>query len=106
MPVAVVPSVASRREAVFAAVEAHNRAHPTAPLPRSAARLLAVMFPTEDVCFASQETLRAEGFGHTLPKVLRALVEAGFVSREAGTSRIPDTYRLQLQLQLRLEVRP
>ena len=41
---------ASRREAVFAAVEAYNRTHPAAPLPRPAARLLAVMFATEDVC--------------------------------------------------------
>ena len=55
---------------------------------------MAVMFATEDVCCVSQETLKAEGFGDTLPKVLRALVEAGFVSRQAGTSRIPDTYRL------------
>jgi hypothetical protein len=35
-----------------------------------------------------------EGFGKTLPGVLRALVEAGFVSRQVGTSRVPDTYRL------------
>ena len=32
----------SRREAVFAAVEAYNRTHPAAPLPRPTARLLAV----------------------------------------------------------------
>jgi hypothetical protein len=102
MPVAVVPPVTSRRDAITAAVEAHNRAHPTARLPRHAAQLLGVMFATEDVCCTSQEALRARGFGHALPRTLRALVEAGFVSREAGTSRIPDTYRLQL----RLEVRP
>ena len=36
----------------------------------------------------------AKGFGKSLTKVLRALVEAGFVSKQAGTSRIPDTYRL------------
>jgi hypothetical protein len=85
---------ASRREAVFAAVEAHNRTHPAAPLPRPAARLLAVMFATEDVCSLSQQALVAEGFGKTLPGVLRALVEAGIVSRQAGASRVPDTYRL------------
>ena len=67
---------ASRRDAVFAAVEAYNRTHPVAPLPRPAARLLAVMFATEDVCSLSQQTLVAEGFGKTLPGVLRALVEA------------------------------
>jgi hypothetical protein len=93
MPVAVMST--SRREVVFAAVEAYNRTHPAAPLPRPAARLLAVMFATEDVCSLSQGMLKAEGFGDTLPKVLRALVEAGFVSRQPGMSRIPDTYRLQ-----------
>jgi hypothetical protein len=87
---------ASRREAIFAAVEAHNRTHPASPLPRPAARLLAVMFDTEDVCCLSQETLKAEGFGKSLSGLLRALVDAGIVSRQAGTSRIPDTYRLRL----------
>ena len=84
----------SRREAIFAAVEAHNRTHSAAPLPRPAARLLAVMFATVDVCCLSQQALVAEGFGKTLPGVLRALVEGGLVSRQAGTSRVPDTYRL------------
>jgi hypothetical protein len=86
----------SRRNAIIATVEAHNLAHPTARLPRPAARLLAVMFDTEDVCCLSQETLRTRGFGKALPRVLHALVEAGFVSRQPGTSRIPDTYRLRL----------
>ena len=85
---------ANRRDAVFAAVETFNRTHPTSSLPRPAARLLAVMFATEDVCCVSQQALVAEGFGKSLPGVLRALVEAGFVARQAGTSRIPDTYRL------------
>jgi hypothetical protein len=85
-----------RRNAIAAAVNAHNLAHPTARLPRPAARLLAVMFDAEDVCCLSQETLRTRGFGKALPKVLHALVEAGFVTRQAGTSRIPDTYRLQM----------
>ena len=82
MHVAVVSPVVSRRDAIIAAVEAHNPAHSAARLLRPAARLLAVMFPTEDVCCVSQETLKAQGFGHTLPKVLRALVEAGFMSRD------------------------
>ena len=79
---------ASRRDAVSAAVEVYNRTHPAAPLPRPAARLLAVMFATGDVCSLSQQALVAEGFGKTLPAVLRALVEAGLVSRQAGTSRV------------------
>ena len=51
--------VASRREAIFAAVEAYNRATPTARLPRSAARLLGVMFAEADVCRLSQQDLMA-----------------------------------------------
>jgi hypothetical protein len=61
-----------------------------------AARLLAVMFDTEDVCCISQEALKAQGFGKALPGVLRALADAGFVSRQVGASRIPDTYRLAI----------
>jgi hypothetical protein len=52
------------------------------------------MFATEDVCRLSQQALAAEGFGKSLPGVLRALVKTGFVSGQAGTSRVPDTYRL------------
>jgi hypothetical protein len=58
----------SRRNAIAAAIEAHNLAHPTARLPRPAARLLAVMFATEDVCCLSQETLRIRGFGNRCPR--------------------------------------
>jgi hypothetical protein len=49
------------------------------------------MFTTEDVCSLSQQALVAEGFGKTLPGVLRALVEAGLVWRQPGRhgSRIP-----------------
>jgi hypothetical protein len=88
--------VASRREAIVAAINDYTRGHPKASLPRPAARLLAVMFATEDVCRLSQEALRAQGFGKSLPKVLRALVEAGLLSKQAGTARIPDEYRLLL----------
>jgi hypothetical protein len=52
------------------------------------------MFTDHDVCCLSQQALAAEGFGKAVPGVLRALVEAGFVSRQGGTSRVPDTYRL------------
>ena len=52
--------------AVFAAVEAYNRAHPKARLPRPAARLLATMFADQDVCCLSQQALMAEGFGNSL----------------------------------------
>ena len=74
----------SRRNAIAAAVEVHNRAHPTARLPRPAARLLAVMFANDDVCHQSLEALVAEGFTrNAVPGVLRALV-AGRLPVEAG----------------------
>ena len=100
MPVAA-SCFASRRDALFMAVETYNRTHRGPPLPRPAARLLAVMFAAEDVCCVSQQELFARGFGETLPKVLRALVEAGFMSKQAGISRVPDTYRLLLPLEAR-----
>jgi hypothetical protein len=89
--------VVDRREAITACVEAYNHAHPQAPLPRPAARLLGVMFSRDDVCQRSLEALEAEGFARkTVPTVLRALVDAGFLSKQEGTSRIPNTYRLHL----------
>ena len=63
---------------------------PNAPLPRNAARLLAVMFPSEDVCQRSLEAIAAEGFSrNSLPATLRRLVEAGFLSRHRGSARCP-----------------
>ena len=94
MPVAT-SCFATRRDAFSIAVETYNRTRRGPPLPRPAARLLAVMFGAEDVCCLSQQELSARGFGKSLPAALRALVEAGFVSKQAGTSRVPDTYRLQ-----------
>jgi hypothetical protein len=99
-----MPRAANRRSAFFTAVEAYNRAHPAAPLPRPAARLLAVMFAETDVCSLSQHALALEGFHRkSLPKALHALVEAGFVSKQAGAATpgrrgtSPDTYRLRLE---------
>jgi hypothetical protein len=85
-----------RREALATAIAACDRAA-VGPLPRNAARLLAVMFPAEDVCQRSLEDLVAEGFGrNTLPVMLRRLEAAGLVSRQRGSACIPDAYRLQL----------
>ena len=73
-------------------------ANPSAPLPRNAARLLAVMFATEDVCQRSLEDIAGEGFDRRgFPRLLRRLVEAGFLS-QAARARLacPDTYRLHL----------
>jgi hypothetical protein len=89
--------VVDRREAIVAAVDAYNDAHPQAPLPRPAARLLGVMFSRDDVCQRSLEALEVEGFARkTVPTVLRALIASGLLSKQEGTSRIPNTYRLRL----------
>jgi hypothetical protein len=91
--------VADRRDAIIDAVEAYNCAHPRALLPRPATRLLGVMFSSDDVCRQSFEALKAEGFGQkTVISALRALVAAGLLSKEAGSGRIPNTYRLHLSL--------
>ena len=92
-----MPTDPCRRDEIAAAVAAHDAANPTARLPRNTTRLLAVMFATEDVCRLSQQALVAEGFGKSLPGVLRALVEAGFVSKaHPGERGLTTTYRLHL----------
>ena len=91
-----MPTDERRRDDIAAAVAAYNSANPSAPLPPNAARLLAVMFPSEDVCQRSQEAIAAEGFSRDrLPAMLRRLVEAGFLSRHR-VAQVPDTYRLHL----------
>jgi hypothetical protein len=85
-----------RRDDIATAVAAYDTDNPNAPLPRNAARLLAVMFPSEDVCQRSQEAIAAEGFSRDrLPAMLRRLVAAGFLSRHR-VAGVPDTYRLHL----------
>jgi DNA-binding HxlR family transcriptional regulator len=51
------------------------------------------MFRSNDgVCQLSLENLAAEGFSrNTLPETLRRMAEAGFLSRQRGTPRQPDT---------------
>ncbi len=86
-----------RREIIAAAIAAYDSANPKARLPRNAAQLLAVMFPSEDVCHRSLQALAEEGFDRkTLPSVLRRLVEAGFPPRQPGSGTVPDAYRLHL----------
>jgi hypothetical protein len=86
-----------RRDEITAAVAAYDRANPKARMARSAARLLAVMFPSEDVCHRSLDAIAAEGLNRTtLPATLRRLVEAGFLSRREGSGAVAHTYRLHL----------
>ena len=85
-----------RRDGLVAAVAAYDRANPETRLPRNATRLLAAMFASDDVCQRSLEDIAAEGFSRDkLPALLRRLVEVGLLSRERGSARVPNTYRLQ-----------
>jgi hypothetical protein len=86
-----------RLDEIAATVAAHDSANPKARLPRNARLLLAVMFPSEDVCQRSVDAIAGEGFSrNSVPAVLRRLIEAGFVSRQRGSGRVPDVYRLHL----------
>jgi hypothetical protein len=92
-----MPTDQHRRDDIAAVVAAYDRDHPDAPLPRNTVRLLAVMFPSEDVCQRSLDAIAAEGFGRQhLPAVLRRLIEAGFLARHQGSGAVPHTYRLRL----------
>ena len=87
-----------RRDAIAAAFAAYNRIdRETAMLPPSALRLLIVMFPRSDACRRSVASLAQEGFDvRTLRRLLRALLEAGFLSKEESLARVTNTYRLHL----------
>jgi hypothetical protein len=91
------PTDQLRRDAIAAAVAAYDRANPDERLPRNAARLLAVMFPAEDVCQRSLLDIASEGFGRKyLPGTLYRLAKAGLLSRERGSGVVPHTYHLHL----------
>jgi hypothetical protein len=84
-----------RRDDIVAAVAAHDSANPAACLPRTAVRLLTIMFPSEDVCQRSLQAIAEEGFARkSLPGLLKHLVEV--LSRQSGSGALPDTYRLHL----------
>jgi hypothetical protein len=86
-----------RKRDIEAAVAAHNDAAQALLLPPSATRLLIVMFPRGAVCQRSLDDLAAEGFDRRgLPRLLRGLVETGFLSKEPGSGRVPTTYTLHL----------
>ena len=88
---------------IRAAIAAYNATDPEALLPPDAARLLAVMFRRSGVCQRSQDDLAAEGFDRrAIPHLLRALAEAGFLSKERrfGKGAI-NVYHLHLPPQRR-----
>ena len=55
-----MPINARRLGDIIAAVAAYDHDHPDAQLARHAARLLAAMFPSEDVCQRSLEAIAGE----------------------------------------------
>jgi hypothetical protein len=86
-----------RRDEIAVAVAAYDSANPLSPLPRNAVRLLAAMFPVEDVCQRSLDEIAQAGFNRkNLTTPLRRLIAAGFLSKVSGSGRVPDTYRLHL----------
>ena len=95
-----------RRTQIEAAIAAHNAAAADRRLglPPAAGRLLAVMFPRgARVCQRSLDSLAAEGFDRRgVPRLLRALVEVGFLSKERGPGQgAANVYRLHLPPQVR-----
>ena len=85
-----------RRDEIVAAVAAYNVAS-RPPVPSTATRLLAVMFADADVCQRSLESLAQEGFDRTVVvRLLRRLLEAGFLSKQRGQGRDPASYHLHL----------
>jgi DNA-binding transcriptional ArsR family regulator len=90
--------MSARRDAIVAAVAAHNRSHKPL-LPNSAVRLLEAMFTSDDVCELSLYALEdAAGLSHkSVQTGLRRLLAAGIiVQEEKGGGRHTSRYRLLL----------
>ena len=87
----------NRRE-IEAAIAAYNAADPDMLLPPDASRLLSVMFRRRSVYQRSEANLAAEAGDtvRTVRRLLRSLIEAGFLSKEPASGRDPSTYRLHL----------
>ena len=87
----------SRRD-IEAAVAAYNATDPDMLLPPEAAQLLTIMFPRGDVCQRSLAHLTAVS-GDSMKRgtrLLRLLVDAGFLSKEESLGRVANVYRLHL----------
>ena len=86
-----------RKRDIEAAIAAHNAADREPALPPEAVRLLTVMFRRSSVCQRGVADLATEGFNRrALPRLLRALVEAGFLSKKQQSGRGTNTYHLHL----------
>jgi hypothetical protein len=67
-------------------------------LPPEAVQLLTVMFPRGNVCqYSLADLTAASGDGmKRVARLLRLLVDAGFLSKEESLGRVPNVYRLHL----------
>ena len=87
------------RRAIAAAIEAHNGQdrERLLLLPPDAVRLLALMFPRDTVYRSSVTSLQAEGFTRReLVRLLKRLIDTGFLSKEPGRTGFITTYHLHL----------
>ena len=87
-----------RREEIEAAIAAYNDDdRQRLLLPPEAARLLATMFPRVTVYRGTVARLVEEGSNRrTVIRLLDGLVEAGFLSKEAGRPGVSGVYHLHL----------
>ena len=87
-----------RKRDIEAAIAAYNSTDERTPLlPPDAARLLVAMFSQSDVCRWSARDSVAHGFdARTTHRLLRALVAAGFLSKDRGGHGFITTYHLLL----------
>jgi hypothetical protein len=87
-----------RRQEIEAAVAAHNAADREPFLPPEAARLLAIMFADADVCQRSLAYLitATNDRRRRVERLLRLLMQTGFLSKKESLGRLPNIYRLHL----------
>jgi hypothetical protein len=86
-----------RRDDIEAAVAAYTAAGQRPLLTPKAVHLLHVMFADADTCQRNLDSLAPEGFNpRTLLLLLRRLEVAGFLIKQRGAGRTPNTYRLHL----------
>ena len=91
------PTVRPRRDEIDAAVAAYNAAGQEPLLPSKAVHLLAVMFADADIYQRNLDSLAGKGVGwNTISRLLRLLIEAGFLSKEQGRGQRPNAFRLHL----------
>jgi hypothetical protein len=87
------------RRAIAAAIEAHNGQdrERLLLLPPDAVHLLALMFPRNTVYRRSVTSLQEEGFTkRMLARLLKRLIDTGFLSKEPGQAGVVTTYQLHL----------